>query len=446
MVKKNAKNLFLLFVTATLVVFSSYAKYGGGTGTSEDPYLIYTPEDLNEIGKPGNEDDLSKHFALMADIDLSTYNGVQFNIIGKQAENYYESFSGVFDGKGHTISNFDYDFSDSNDSFTTVGIFGIVRGENALIKNLGLINPNILGEIETGPVAAVLEYGRIENCWVQGGKAESFVLGNCGGLVGENNFGEIANCYTEDVTVLSFFVNFGAGGLVGENNWGTIINCYAAGNVTSTNGYEGAFVGADFNSVYVSCFYDSDISGSVTGIGNITDPPTVIGKTTSEMKNSLTFIDVDWDMVTQDYYSSSYIWRMCADGVDYPRLNVEYTSGDFLCPDGIDYLDLIALAEEWQIEKFDIDVDFHFDKKIDFLDWSKLASAWQSTTDQPNYDQKYDLSPPSGIIDEKDIEVFVQYWQKDGSVYLNTDIAPAAPDNLIDFLDYAEFSKNWQEN
>ena len=43
-------------------------KYGGGTGEPNDPYLIYTPEQMNAIGAEPN--DWSKHFKLMADIDL----------------------------------------------------------------------------------------------------------------------------------------------------------------------------------------------------------------------------------------------------------------------------------------------------------------------------------------------------------------------------------------
>ena len=74
------------------------AQYGGGSGEPNDPYLIYTAEQMNAIG--ANPNDWDKHFKLMADIDLSAYTGTAFNIIG--------SFRGVFDGNGHTISNFTY--------------------------------------------------------------------------------------------------------------------------------------------------------------------------------------------------------------------------------------------------------------------------------------------------------------------------------------------------
>ena len=43
------------------------AQYGGGK--PNDPYLIYTAEQMNAIGTGAN--DWDKHFKLMADIELS---------------------------------------------------------------------------------------------------------------------------------------------------------------------------------------------------------------------------------------------------------------------------------------------------------------------------------------------------------------------------------------
>jgi hypothetical protein len=55
---------------ATLVP-AAIGKYGR-TGESNDPYLIYAAEHLNAIGTDPN--DWDKHFKLMADIDLSTFD------------------------------------------------------------------------------------------------------------------------------------------------------------------------------------------------------------------------------------------------------------------------------------------------------------------------------------------------------------------------------------
>ena len=64
------------------------AQYGGGTGETNDPYLIYTAEQMNAVG--ANPNDWDKHFKLMVDIDLSGFDGKEgrpaFNIIARDTE------------------------------------------------------------------------------------------------------------------------------------------------------------------------------------------------------------------------------------------------------------------------------------------------------------------------------------------------------------------------
>ena len=81
---------------------SVWGQYAGGSGASDDPYLIATAEQMNSIGLDPNNWD--KHFKLMADIDLSAYQERLFNTIGTPEV----PFTGVFDGNGHGISNFGY--------------------------------------------------------------------------------------------------------------------------------------------------------------------------------------------------------------------------------------------------------------------------------------------------------------------------------------------------
>jgi hypothetical protein len=184
-----------LLITICLFSFPIYAQYGGGTGKPNDPYLIYTAEQMNEIGL--NEEDWDKHFKLMADIDLSTYTGIAFNISGTGSPSH--PFTGVFGGNGHTISNFSYTSTDAND----IGLFGYVvkSGKDAAITDLGLIDPNIdagTGD-HVGSLTGWLGEGTITNCYVVGGS----VSGNSkvGGLVGSNGFGTITKCYvTASVT------------------------------------------------------------------------------------------------------------------------------------------------------------------------------------------------------------------------------------------------------
>jgi hypothetical protein len=235
----------------------SWEKYGGGTGEPNVPYLIFTAEQLNTIGL--NQEDADKHFKLMADIDLSAYKGDSFNRIGfYEPPEYFPSwhppFEGVFDGNNRTISNFTYVVDvnkplreDGQYGDECVGLFGVVGGPAAQIKNLGLINPNIHPAITctervsaVGAIAGRLSDGFITNCYVKGGRISADM--NVGGLVGSNLEGTISDCYTTcNVTWAKGrwlrplddpfgSTGYSLGGLVGYSR-GWIYNCHATGSV-----------------------------------------------------------------------------------------------------------------------------------------------------------------------------------------------------------------------
>jgi len=272
-----------------------WEKYGGGTGEPNDPYLIYTDEQLNTIGL--NEEDADKHFKLMADIDLSAYQGDSFNRIGfydppEFAPDWHPPFEGVFDGNNHTISNFTY-VIDVNEplkenglwSDEYVGLFGVVSGEQAQIKNLGLIDPNIhpaetCSERVTsvGAIAGELRLGSITNCYVEGGRISADI--SVGGLVGSNE-GTISNCYTTcDVTwangrwlrpldLLFELVPGSFGGLVGFNR-GQISDCYTTGSIQGYNS-SGGLIGHNYCDMFdpnldcgviSNCSSTGDVSGN----------------------------------------------------------------------------------------------------------------------------------------------------------------------------------------
>jgi len=71
------ENIFIkrtVFAILIAVTFSiADAKCSGGSGASNDPYLISTAGDMNQIGC--NNTDWDKHFKLTADINLCAYTG-----------------------------------------------------------------------------------------------------------------------------------------------------------------------------------------------------------------------------------------------------------------------------------------------------------------------------------------------------------------------------------
>ena len=432
MVKISFKNLCIVLSLVCLGAFTCSAKYGGGAGTAQDPYLIYTAEDLNEIGLEENEDDWDEHFALMADIDLSGFELDEFNLIGSSSV----PFSGVFDGRGHVISNFTYEATE-----VVVGLFKVVEG-GGVVKNVGLVDPNVLAFAEVGTLVGSVSNGRIENCWVTGGSVHA-MFQIAGGLACNVMDSTVLNCYCLGTSVTREFS--GAGGLAAKNDGGEIINSYAVAVIPEPGSNIGALIGQDIGGSYAGCFWDSTVNDLLTGIGNITDPNGVVGESTATLQQGSAFADAGWEIVTADNQPLRNIWRMCEDGVDYPHLAVEYLAGDFACPDGVDIFDLAYFADEWTLELLGADVDFNFDLRVDFGDWATLAAAWRSVEGSGNYNAVVDVSPAGGdgIIDEMDVWLFAEYWLGHGSAYLNADIEPYGGNGVVDFADFAAFANQW---
>ena len=218
----------------------AWAEYGGGQGTADDPYLIYTAEDMATFA--ATRKDQSKHFRLMDDVDLGAYTGTEYPSLGI---NWGRQFTGVFDGNDRTISNFTYMCADVN----CVGLFGNV-GEDGRIENLGLIDPNIMaiGCAYVGALAGECR-GTIVDCYVVdanvsgmfrvGGLAGScWSLSNChvdGNVTGDDEVGGLAGCVWDIVTCCSARAKTvgrqDVGGLTGVNDgW---LNC--------SSNWEGAF-------------------------------------------------------------------------------------------------------------------------------------------------------------------------------------------------------------
>ncbi len=238
--------LLFILIVAALTAKQTQAEYGGGSGTAEDPYLIYTAAQMNAIG--ANSLDWDKHFKLMADIDLGEFTGNSFNIIS--------TFTGGFDGNDHRISNFTYEGGH--------GLFNYVIGKNAYIKNLVLVNPEVNAVLlnRVGLLAGKIEDGKVINCRVEQG----IVTGeqSVGGLVGMCWRGIITNCHSI-ATVSGSGINpnneFMFGGLVGFNYEGTVTDCSSAGSVSGGYMYFGGLVGDNMGGEVLNCRSQANVTG-----------------------------------------------------------------------------------------------------------------------------------------------------------------------------------------
>jgi hypothetical protein len=275
------------------------ADFLAGSGGQADPYLIRTADDLNTIGL--FPCDWDKHFKLMANIDLSAFDGKDgrpaFNVIGDchwewnpvgMPDLYGSCFSGVFDGNGHTISGLTVE-SQSR----CVGLFRGLSGPGQ-IKNVGVVDVNVVVDVEIrlnmrhlispldGPVV--------------------------GALVGYN-CGTVIACYCTGTISGGLWV----GGLVGYND-GAISHCFSNGSVRGGGQYGsvGGLVGSADDGVVTACFWDTQTSGQAISAGGE-------GRTTAEMQTAKTFLDAGWDFVDETANGTEDIWWIL-EGKDYPRL------------------------------------------------------------------------------------------------------------------------------
>jgi hypothetical protein len=320
----------------------SWEKYSGGSGEPNDPYQIAMAADLIALGE--SPADYDKHFILTADIDLDP------NLPGRKvfdkaviAPNWPIPFTGVFDGKGHTISHLTITGgSHYLGLFGKLGDWNLPEAPDAEVKNLGVVDVNIIGSGEfvgalagynwrasvthchsTGVVTGGLNVGGLVGCGT-GPMTRCYSTGAVsgtglyvGGLVGSNGYGgTVTHCYSTGAVIGGSDV----GGLVGSNIGG-VTGCYSTGAVSSTGLSIGGLVGTNWSrgdklpyphGWVTNCFWDSQTSGQINSDGGI-------GLTTGEMQMAGTFLVAGWDFVGETANGTEDLWWIL-EGQDYPRL------------------------------------------------------------------------------------------------------------------------------
>ncbi len=282
-----ATAIFLL----TLVAFPAYAKYGGGSGTAEDPYQIATAADLIALGE--TPEDYDKHFILTADIDLAGQvfdEAVIAPDTDKRTDWFQGSpFTGVFDANGHTI----WHLTIRGECY--LGVFGQCSGA---VKNFGVIDVNITGSGDYVGGLVGENGGSVTRCYSTG--AVSSNGWRVGGLAGGSGSWDmpgstVTNCYSTAAVSGSSYL----GGLVGSSG-GSVTQCYSTGAVTGIGKNVGGLLGIGHA---IASFWDVQTSGQATSAGGT-------GKTTTEMQNIQTYLDAGWDFIGEIANGTSEIWQM----------------------------------------------------------------------------------------------------------------------------------------
>ncbi len=302
-----------------------------GDGSIGNPYQIATLENLNWIAE--NPEYWDNHYLQIADIDAAETAIYGWTPIAWNEDPWspdLQMFNGQYNGQGFAIQNLSADFSDLDDpdnpylywDLNFYGLFGVL-GEDAVVKNLRIVNLDIdVGGAFVGGVAGV-NYGSIMHCYTSGFVGTPYHYG--GGITGEN-FGLISACFSSCQVNGS---DADVGGIAGSNG-GTIENSFFTGNVDAyrraggiagwnmeensliehcyTNGVVsnvsfgdwddvGPLYGANYDGTITRCYWDMDVY-------DFTTPPpsghpfTTGGRTTAAMTfphDENTY--VDWDFM-----------------------------------------------------------------------------------------------------------------------------------------------------
>ena len=236
----------------------------GYTDDGQGNYTVTSAEGLKNIAELVNNGDTDINITLDNDIDLSDIN---WTPIG----DYYNPYTGTFDGKDKTITGLTVTGSDQY-----AGLFGYI-GSGGTVKDVTLEEVKIESNNDMSAVGGVAgrSYGTLENCSVSGSVSGSGTNSIAGGVVGYQTGGSITGCSS------SATVNAGgvAGGVVGLADGGaTLTACYATDNVTiessGTGSYfAGGVVGINTVSTIKACYAWGSVTGSGSGtvyVGGVT--------------------------------------------------------------------------------------------------------------------------------------------------------------------------------
>ena len=286
-VKVNATGLTLEGCT-----IGNWVDGGGESGEAEDlgysiqndgSYTVYNANGLMNVAELVNGGKTDINITLDKNIDLT---GKDWTPIGTDYDN---SYTGTFDGGGHTITGLTVT---TNDEYA--GLFGYLGNFNngaATVKNVVMDGIQITCNHRLGYAGGVVGYswGTIENCSVSGSVSATVSVGGVvgvqrdgsitgcsssatvkgtlyvGGVAGWTNFGAtLTACYATGNVIIEIAPtqNISGGGLVGFNDGISLLSCYATGNVTSTGsstGYAhiGGFLGDNYTTV-TACYWKNN--------------------------------------------------------------------------------------------------------------------------------------------------------------------------------------------
>ncbi|MGK5090196.1 hypothetical protein WDW86_21820 [Bdellovibrionota bacterium FG-2] len=219
------------------------AAYPAAAGTSSDPYLISTKEQLARIADDATANlTTGKVYKLDADLDLACVNWTPIGTVA-------HPFRGTFDGNGKTISNLIVT-SAVNES----GLFGVAS--SATFRDLILKRIGVYGQIAGGLV------GNIPDPNFPGSTYSPIFNVHVGGTV-----------------------NGGQCGLLAGRYYGTINAASSWGQVYSNNGGGGGLIGMAVGTAFNGGM-DSDLGAHLSSSASVTGGGGLIGSGTGDLAHA----------------------------------------------------------------------------------------------------------------------------------------------------------------
>ena len=243
----------------TYTVSLAAAKGPGYTIEGNGSYTVYNADGLMNIAELVNGGKTDINITLDKNIDLT---GKDWTPIGTDYDN---SYTGTFDGGGHTITGLTFT---TNDEYA--GLFGYLNRagtvKNVVMEGVQITCNHWLGS--AGGVAGSSWGGTIENCSVSGSVSGTVYVG---GVVGAQWEGSITGC-SSSATVKGMVH---VGGVVGQTNGSaTLTACYATGNVTleidpRKNIAGGSLVGFNGGNGVRACYATGNVTSTGSSTGNV---------------------------------------------------------------------------------------------------------------------------------------------------------------------------------
>lgn len=329
----------------------------GSAKSINDAMLVHDVYELQAIdrntGTINGSSYVVGNYMLTGDIDAGdTKNwnsGRGFDPIGRlnrTGNGVTGSFSGAFDGMGHSIQNL-YIRQIGNQYDGYIGLFeGIGKGGS--VGNVNMAGGHIEGTSNFGSIAG-LNWGTIYN--IVNSAELVCSSGGVGGIVGTNG-GVIRNAVNNgtlkidgrsggiagySVSVISNAYNTGnvgsvraqyVGGIAGYSKTGTIENCWNSGEIAASHylggiaGYnnsdirncynEGAIIGMG-SSQYIAGIAGNSKSGTITNVYNL-------GEVTGYSQNYGVIIGTGDSVISNSYYKTDTGYKKYGDDSEYESI------------------------------------------------------------------------------------------------------------------------------